>query len=209
MLVTLNEVNYGDDHGESRGTLSGVVTGRYNTVTETLTMDAGTFQVDYIAPFNSYYTFMIERISNLTTGSMAYSASAYECIETNWTEVNQTSFCGNYNFGANGIKETILDYSTMPGTITLGGDDVDLDGTNEHYILQASYYATQTDFYNGQSLIMRSALWNTTSDPWGGSGNGVELVLSVTGEVSPVPVPAAIWLFGSALIGLVGVKRKQ
>ena len=33
--------------------------------------------------------------------------------------------------------------------------------------------------------------------------------LSLTGEVvSQVPVPAAAWLFGSALLGLAGIKRK-
>lgn len=29
------------------------------------------------------------------------------------------------------------------------------------------------------------------------------------GNVNSVPVPAAVWLFGSALLGLVGVKRKS
>lgn len=29
------------------------------------------------------------------------------------------------------------------------------------------------------------------------------------GSVSAVPVPAAVWLFGSALIGLVGIRRKK
>jgi hypothetical protein len=28
-------------------------------------------------------------------------------------------------------------------------------------------------------------------------------------EASPVPVPAAAWLFGSGLIGLVGVARRK
>jgi hypothetical protein len=27
--------------------------------------------------------------------------------------------------------------------------------------------------------------------------------------LNPVPVPAAAWLFGSALIGLAGIKRKK
>ena len=34
---------------------------------------------------------------------------------------------------------------------------------------------------------------------------GLELVIDVT----PVPVPAAVWLFGSGLIGLVGVARRK
>ena len=31
----------------------------------------------------------------------------------------------------------------------------------------------------------------------------------VFAEVSQVPVPAAVWLFGSGLIGLVGVARRR
>lgn len=33
-------------------------------------------------------------------------------------------------------------------------------------------------------------------------------VISGPASVTPVPVPAAVWLFGSALIGLVGIRRK-
>lgn len=33
------------------------------------------------------------------------------------------------------------------------------------------------------------------------------LTLNLVGEVVPVPVPAAVWLFGSALIGLIGSRR--
>jgi hypothetical protein len=32
---------------------------------------------------------------------------------------------------------------------------------------------------------------------------------TVNADLSPVPVPAAAWLFGSALLGLAGVKRKK
>jgi len=33
-----------------------------------------------------------------------------------------------------------------------------------------------------------------------------ELVIT---EVSPIPIPAAIWLFGTALIGFVGMSRRK
>jgi len=29
------------------------------------------------------------------------------------------------------------------------------------------------------------------------------------GDVSAVPVPAAVWLFGSGLVGLVGIARRK
>jgi hypothetical protein len=38
-----------------------------------------------------------------------------------------------------------------------------------------------------------------------GASDGIFL----EGTVSAVPVPAAAWLFGSALIGLAGIKRKK
>ena len=28
-------------------------------------------------------------------------------------------------------------------------------------------------------------------------------------ELNPVPVPAAVWLFGSGLLGLVGIARRK
>lgn len=40
-------------------------------------------------------------------------------------------------------------------------------------------------------------------------GNGQLDTSSSHYDASPVPVPAAAWLFGSALVGLVGFKRKK
>ena len=42
--------------------------------------------------------------------------------------------------------------------------------------------------------------------------NFAELVdanIEITAAVSPVPVPAALWLFSSGLIGLVGFSRTK
>ena len=57
-----------------------------------------------------------------------------------------------------------------------------------------------TAFFNGVDF-------NTTNDPSIGDGN--QRIIALNGDVSAVPVPAAFWLFGSALIGLVGVKRRR
>lgn len=71
---------------------------------------------------------------------------------------------------------------------------------------------------------------NTTSDSWSGTNNHIWGLASTGGSgmvngafigymanfnvyngsnVAPVPIPAAAWLFGSGLIGLVGVSRRR
>jgi len=40
-----------------------------------------------------------------------------------------------------------------------------------------------------------------------GGGNNVDFVFAVLG--TPVPIPPALWLFGSGLLGLIGIARKK
>ena len=40
------------------------------------------------------------------------------------------------------------------------------------------------------------------------SGNGVAGAFETTGPTAATPLPAAIWLFGSAILGLLGFRRK-
>lgn len=43
----------------------------------------------------------------------------------------------------------------------------------------------------------------------GGSGPTEDLGIIATGTISAVPVPAAVWLFSSGLIGLIGLARRK
>lgn len=45
--------------------------------------------------------------------------------------------------------------------------------------------------------------------PQGLGGTGSTYQLALWGSTAPVPVPAAVWLFGSGLIGLVGLARRK
>ena len=50
-------------------------------------------------------------------------------------------------------------------------------------------------------------LFNSVLMNWG----SFQLTMAVAGDndnVAPVPVPAAVWLFGSGLMGLIGLRRK-
>ena len=44
---------------------------------------------------------------------------------------------------------------------------------------------------------------------YGGVSNTLDLNLNIGQPVSNVPVPAAVWLFGSGFIGLIGLRRKS
>ncbi len=47
------------------------------------------------------------------------------------------------------------------------------------------------------------------SNNYGGAANTLDLNLNIGQPISNVPVPAAVWLFGSGLIGLIGMKKKS
>ena len=45
--------------------------------------------------------------------------------------------------------------------------------------------------------------------PGGGWSPAIDLYEPGTVNISAVPVPAAVWLFGSGLLGLVGISRRK
>ncbi|MCP3671855.1 MAG: hypothetical protein GY814_15775, partial [Gammaproteobacteria bacterium] len=62
-------------------------------------------------------------------------------------------------------------------------------------------------FYNGQ---VTEHQFSTAADWTGNPTPQIEAsFLLVANTLSPVPVPAAIWLFGTALIGLVGYGKRK
>ena len=54
-------------------------------------------------------------------------------------------------------------------------------------------------------------LWGAdfTGDVFAGSYNGSTVGMDMRLELSAVPIPAAVWLFGTALIGLVGFGKRR
>jgi hypothetical protein len=89
---------------------------------------------------------------------------------------------------------------------------------------------SKAEIYTGGPIFptadWQSFVWNTTLGPdvTGGvtlqlktacgpvEGCGVDAYfdnITITTDVSAIPVPAAVWLFGSGLVGLVGVARRK
>jgi hypothetical protein len=157
-------------------------------------------------------TALIEDLT-MTMGGAA-AATSYECVEGAWGSFFynfNANLCGNWDLGGNRVDESNITYADTSWTRTMGGDDwvysdpqqlSDYDNTT---VNDSSYYAglvnatgqvaMSTYSWDGEILKIHNMTGGKTT--------------TMTFEVSSVPVPAAAWMFGSALIGLFGLNRKK
>jgi hypothetical protein len=97
----------------------------------------------------------------------------------------------------------IFGNGTTNGTnmISFGQNDVDLVKN-----LQAYYYWSGTEMPNS---VNAWAFNNANGDQIYFGKNNQRYAWAVrSGDVSSVPIPGAIWLFGAGLLGLLGLKRR-
>jgi hypothetical protein len=144
--------------------------------------------------------------SSLGTITAAGSISAASHINGATALMNSTSSCNNVNpciaTSGSADQNWLASSSTFGTTIggakntsTVGGSALDFyqivttGGTLTHQ--------TPVQFANATG----AATWTLSS-----SG---DLVYSVPTPTSPVPLPAAVWLLGSGLLGLLGVGRRK
>ncbi|WKZ12794.1 MAG: VPLPA-CTERM sorting domain-containing protein [Gammaproteobacteria bacterium] len=128
---------------------------------------------------------------NIVGGSAAGS-TAYECISGGFGDMVSANMCGNYLFGDDGVDDSSISYSGLGWTRTMGGDDV-IAG-NPQTILD---YNLMVASWDGVHLALESPEWTAA-----GGTAGLQMNFAI------VPVPAAVWLFGSAL-GLLGWIRRR
>ncbi|RKZ59318.1 MAG: hypothetical protein DRQ44_13825 [Gammaproteobacteria bacterium] len=110
-----------------------------------------------------------------------------------------------------------LGYHTQAGTISIASDDgegnvtIDMTGWKVNYNggdidLEHGDFATVIcgiDCSNGDTFVLEysSIIPSGTASP--------DYHLHLSGTISAVPVPAAVWLFGSGLIGLICAARRN
>lgn len=56
----------------------------------------------------------------------AITAASYACLEGGFGAVVGASLCGNFTFGVDYSNDSTLNYGSIPGTRSVGGDDVAL-----------------------------------------------------------------------------------
>ena len=117
---------------------------------------------------------------------------------------------GSWGAGSNctGSEMGNLFYNVLGGTA--GQSILDSNNGNLAFFgnVQSAYYWSGTD---GSVFGITNEGWNFSfGDGAQGCCNGGKYAWAVqNGNVGAVPIPAAAWLFGSALLGLMGVARRK
>ena len=135
----------------------------------------------------SIYTFGLGWAQDITIN---FSQYAYSCIF--WGDglpysasLTATGTYTQYYSNSSGARNTIVGI----GPLSISGNGP-ITGQSGWY---ASYLATAT--YDPAKK---------TPTGWGGNMTYGQLTLTQT----PIPIPGAIWIFGSALLGLLGIRRR-
>lgn len=140
---------------------------------------------------------------SIDTSTNTASATAYTCVEGTFLGGVGANGCGGYNLGGNFIDESTTVWG--PGTAvaqTIGGDDVLTVGARTiSWTDQMSIFT----LISGVDGLTPGDVFSIGNGTAVGSPNGHAMVFQV------VPIPAAAWLFGSALglLGWTSAKRRN
>lgn len=150
--------------------------------------------------------FGLPYVSSATVGGNYYSS-----------DITATMISDNIYFGLDEIDETIPAGTYDAFGISAFANDFNWDtGTGMAWTL---VFVGNTNLFSGTSLSAFADPLSMLDNPdliiaafsIGEMSNGIEMS-DLWGEISsssPVPVPAAVWLFGSGLIGLIGVAKRS
>ncbi len=146
-----------------------------------------------------------ERVAmiNAGTGLTLGSAQGIGDIDNQWIFGQNPGF--HHTSTANGTPSVNPD-----GTVDMSGWTVYWGAPGEEVNINMGTGAAATVTCGVDCAVGDTfTLDYTTIVPAGQPFAGVPYQLHLEGVVAAVPVPAAIWLFGSGLLGLVGVARRR
>lgn len=156
-------------------------------------------------------------------GSFSMTAGSSSTGTISCATSGSTASSGNITFiGNNVVREP--SHSVIFSNVTnLTSSISGLTAGSGAFTVNSSVWDVWSTIYvalkqgNGFGLFLftnavNSGTWLTPNGRSGGVGTGLSHYIAFGGELKPpsaVPVPAAVWLFGSALAGLFGVRRQK
>lgn len=129
---------------------------------------------------------------------------------TLYPDASCDSLSGGYN--CTGSEMGHLYYNELGGVANTSIETTHNDNYDLFQNIQANYYWSSTEFTQSPSTPNDNA-WRflffggVQQNSAKGDVNAVWAVRS--GDVAAVPLPAAFWLFGSGLLGLIGIAKRK
>jgi hypothetical protein len=178
--------------------------------------------VSVTSVFNMYSQQGLDQAYNQVAAPVNVDATVTGFIDTaagTWGVSSSTPFYGlNWTASSGALITTAGNYAldTTTGHVSLAAPDI--TGHNDaliHFSVGAGQVAGIIDFAWGTSSGIRVVdVWNVSGNTYTavaapGMENGPFPGFNAAFNLQAVPVPAAVWLLGSGLVGLVGVARRR
>ena len=157
-------------------------------------------------------------------GVVSFSPGGGDFTGTN-INIGALTIAGSTSDGPYAVTNGVLSFSTATGNLDIQGSVADLSISNQTLLTGTidNFFASDQGelsfFQAGGSSVLSTDLLSAI----GLSGTGFEYLAyniesnelgqvintGVVNTTSVVPLPAAAWLFGSAILGLLGVARRK
>lgn len=146
--------------------------------------------------------FNVDSGMSLTSSTLNIGATAFSII-TNSTPIDIPDVA--FSLSSSGSYDAGTGIGSFNGSITIGSLLM-ADFT------QLSIYNTGGggyQFFGDVTYTGGSMIGNLKAGRIEGATSNANNVVATLGQVTVVPVPAALWLFGSGLLGLAGIARRK
>lgn len=139
-----------------------------------------------------------------------YQADGNFTMGNNNGLVSTAAFVANSAVGDGHNGDTLDNQVTWSGNLAAGTYSLVIGGTSASD-LSSLFTAVQAGTPNGCTGVSTACNGTTYGTDYTNLrlARNMFIEMSVNGNVSPVPVPAAVYLFGSGLIGLAGMARRK
>lgn len=197
-------INAPVDNGDGSTTMSGDMT----------MMNMWDF--DWMLTFEAdpFVTLVID-ITNTSAGTMTFGLNATTPVSP---AISPTSIMDGWMDGT--VTDSSGDGSATLGTFsTFAMYEALIDGTGQQELAPAGSSLTCSSGGGCSASFLFPLTFGPTGGPAVAGNIGINNIFTLTAgdtvhlesyfEVTAVPVPAAIWLFGSGLLGLVGMARRK